>query len=113
MHFSVARDLFMMLIVVVHFLELQELGYNGFAWAYYEDLVLFTSTSKALCFSTPEMTEFLHGTVTACKRIYVYAMFSLYVIMVFECIQTIVLSLQDHCVQYVRHLYLVSQIYVL
>ena len=58
----------MMLIVVVQFLELQELGYNGFAWAYYEDLVLFTSTSKALCFSTPEMTEFLHGTVTACKR---------------------------------------------
>ena len=41
---------FMMLIVVVQFLEVQELGYNGFAWASYEDLVLFTSTPKALCF---------------------------------------------------------------
>ena len=62
----------------------QSIGYNCFAWAYYEylvlftstpkalcfstpDLVLFTSTPKALCFSTPEMTEFLHGTVTACS----------------------------------------------
>ena len=38
MLFSVARDLFKMLIVVVQFLELQELGYNCFAWAYYEIL---------------------------------------------------------------------------
>ena len=75
MLFSVARDLFMMLIVVVQFLELQELGYNGLGLIM--RILYFLQVHLKHCFSTPEMTEFLHGTVTACKRIYAYVMFSL------------------------------------
>ena len=46
------------------FVELQDLGYRGFAWAQYEDLILFASTQSAQCFSSQRMTDLFLGMMT-------------------------------------------------
>ena len=39
------------------FVELQDMGYRGFAWAQFEDLILFANTQSAQCFSSQQMTD--------------------------------------------------------
>ena len=46
------------------FVELQDLGYRGFARAQFEDFILFASTQSAQCFSSQEMTDLFLGMMT-------------------------------------------------
>ena len=46
------------------FVELQDLGYHGFAWAQFEDLILVASTQSAQCFSSQQITDFFLGMMT-------------------------------------------------
>ena len=47
--------------------ELEDLGYSGFACAYIDDDVQFTSTSPAAECATPKLLDYLRSVIVASK----------------------------------------------
>ena len=49
--------------------KLEDLNYAGFAFAYLEDGVQFTSTSTATCCCTPQIVEYMRSVIVASELI--------------------------------------------
>ncbi len=48
-------------------MKLEQLGYFGFAFGFFEDDVQFVSSSNASCCSSPALIEYLHAVIIAGK----------------------------------------------
>ena len=57
---------FIYILIVADGKTIESLHYTGFAFAYLEDDVQFTSTFTATCCATPQILEYIRSVIVAC-----------------------------------------------